>query len=478
LSGGVLHRVRIFFMIHANEPIETTELTFDGLSISQNIIDILRRLNFTKPTPIQAKTIPLGIAGADIVGIAQTGTGKTLAFGIPMIQKLTADNTSMGLILVPTRELAMQVHETLNRVAAPMRFGTALLIGGESMTRQIRDLRARPRIIIATPGRLNDLIKQRIAKLDTVKIFILDEADRMLDMGFAPQITEIAKHVPTDRQTLLFSATMPHSLTHLAHSFMKNPKRVDVAPQGSPAALVTHELFAMQKPQKLPLLLHLLKEYSGSVLVFSRTKYGAKHIAEALRNQGIASAEIHSNRSQAQRKMALEGFKSGKFRVLVATDIAARGIHVSGIELVINFDLPEQAEDYVHRIGRTGRAGKSGHAISFATFDQKMIVRNIERLINKHLPLTPLPALQPYSPAPMRKFSPVTHARPATHARPSANARPSMHSNAPTSRPHKPAAQALKAPYASKPHHPGDFPKKRPPYQGNRNRFTTSREIK
>lgn len=379
------------------------EPTFHGLGISQDMIEVLNKLHFTTPTPIQAKTIPVGIQGKDVLGIAQTGTGKTLAFGVPMVERLM-NTDKIGLVLVPTRELAEQVYTTMSKIMAAKHGTCALLIGGASMHMQIQALRKHPKIIIATPGRLNDHIRQHTTRLDKVGVFVLDEADRMLDMGFAPQIREVAKNVPFDRQTLLFSATMPAELTKLAHSFMKDPQRIDVAPQGTSASLVTHEIFYVQRNQKLSLLLNLLEKYKGSVLVFSRTKYGAKHITEALRNNKISSEEIHSNRTMGQRRNALEGFKSGKYRVLVATDIAARGIHVSGIELVVNYDLPEQSADYVHRIGRTGRAGKTGHAISFATPDQRRDVLNIERLMKKTLKVSPVPALPDIVQIPARKF--------------------------------------------------------------------------
>lgn len=373
--------------------LETTKKTFEGLGINAILLDVLRRIGFVHPTPIQLKTIPVGIEGKDVLGIAQTGTGKTLAFGIPMIQKLTHSDKEMGLIMVPTRELALQVFESMAKIAGAQKLNCALLMGGESMHRQLQQLRANPRIIIATPGRLQDHINQRTCKLDRVSIMVLDEADRMLDMGFAPQIKEIVKTVPANRQTLLFSATMPHDLITLAHSFMKEPQRIEVAQQGTAASLVTQELFYVQKFQKLPLLVTLVNKYKGSVLVFSRTKHGAKHITAVLKNNKISSAEIHSNKTLKQRVLALEGFKKGIYRVLVATDIAARGIHVNNIEVVINYDLPQHSADYVHRIGRTGRAGMTGHAISFATSDQRRDVKDIERLLRQSLKVSTLPEL-------------------------------------------------------------------------------------
>jgi len=368
------------------------QTTFDGLGIAPKILEILDNLKFAVPTPIQYQSIPTALAGKDIVGIAQTGTGKTLAFGVPMIQRL-ASSKGRGLIILPTRELALQVNEVLNKIGRPLNLRTAVLIGGENMGRQIRDIKNNPHIIIATPGRLVDHMTQRTVNLNNVAILVLDEADRMLDIGFMPQIKRILQNVPQDRQTMLFSATMPPKIIALANSYMKLPVRVEIAPSGTAAANVTHEIFFVNKESKLALLESLLKEYQGSTLVFSRTKYGAKRITSAVRGMGHTSDEIHSNRSLSQRTQALSGFKTGRYRVLIATDIAARGIDVVNIELVINYDLPQNPEDYVHRIGRTGRAGHLGHAISFATPNQRFDIREIERLIKKQLPVSPLPSL-------------------------------------------------------------------------------------
>ncbi len=376
-----------------------TPQTFDGLGIAPKILEILDRLKFSTPTPIQFQSIPTALKGKDIMGIAQTGTGKTLAFGIPMIQRL-ALNKGRGLVILPTRELALQVDESLNKVGRPLGLKTAILIGGENIRRQIGQLHNKPHIIIATPGRLIDHLEQKPINLSGVTILILDEADRMLDMGFAPQIKRILQSLPSKRQTMLFSATMPAEIMGIANSYMLLPVRVEVAPPGTTIQSVTQELFFVHKESKLALLENILKEYKGPVLIFSRTKFGAKKIAASLRKAGQSSAEIHSNRSLNQRIEALNGFKLGKYRILVATDIAALGIDVTGIELVINYDLPQQAEDYVHRIGRTGRAQHTGHAISFATPDQKFDVRAIERLIKKQLPITPLPNLPQRSAAP------------------------------------------------------------------------------
>ncbi len=383
----------------------TIHTSFSGLGLAPRLLEILQKKGFTIPTPIQSQAIPVAISGKDVMGIAQTGTGKTLAFGLPMIQSIAATK-KMGLIVLPTRELALQVNEALDNIGRSFGLKTAVLIGGESINRQLMALRRQPHIIIATPGRLIDHLEQRTVRLDKVGILVLDEADRMLDMGFAPQLKQIMKTVPAVRQTMLFSATMPSEIINIANSYMKLPIRVEVAPSGTTVNKITQEIIFVEKHQKPEQLMKILAEYKGSTLIFTRTKFGAKKLAQIIRNAGHSSSEIHSNRSLNQRIEALQGFKMGKYRVLVATDIAARGIDVTGIELVLNYDLPENPEDYVHRIGRTGRAGLEGHAISLATSDQRRDVMDIERLIKKQLPVSKVA----YSPAPPR--SAADNARP------------------------------------------------------------------
>ncbi len=369
-----------------------TQPTFDELGIYPELLAHLTKLKYTTPTPIQLKAIPVGVKGEDMIGIAQTGTGKTLAFSVPMMQRIS-ETKGMGLVLLPTRELALQVEETLHKIGSVFGLRTAVLIGGAAMSPQIKALRGNPHVIVATPGRLIDHMEQKNVSLTKVNILVLDEADRMLDMGFEPQIKRIMTTVPRDRQTMLFSATMPNKIAQIAEMYMKKPLRVEVAEQGTTADRVEQEIFIVKKEDKMRLLEALLIEYKGSILIFSRTKHGAKKIAASIRHMNHSSAEIHSNRSLMQRRLALEGFKSGKFRILVATDIASRGIDVKNIELVINFDLPEQTEDYVHRIGRTGRAGAKGKAISFATPNQRQELRDIERMIRTKLGVVPLPEL-------------------------------------------------------------------------------------
>ena len=389
--------------------------SFYGLGIAPKILEALDRMQFTIPTPIQHKAIPIAIEGKDVIGVAQTGTGKTLAFAIPIIQRL-AQAKGRCLILVPTRELALQVDETFQKLAPLFGMRTAVLIGGASMHLQLQNLRKNPRILIATPGRLVDHINQRTVLLADVSVLVLDEADRMLDMGFLPQIEQVLKRIPSQRQTMLFSATIPKEIITIAAAYMKLPVHIEVAPSGTTAERIIQELFIVKKDAKKQLLGKLLAQYQGSVLLFSRTKIGAMKITRFLKMGGHKAAEIHSNRSLPQRREALEGFKSGKYRVLVATDIAARGIDVIGIELVINYDLPEDSENYVHRIGRTGRAGHEGRAISFATPDQEFDVRSIEKLIKTALPVSEHPELP-------REIFDGKSAQPAGHYRQAATQR-------------------------------------------------------
>lgn len=365
---------------------ELQQKDFHGLGIAPGLLKRIETLGFKHPTPIQFKAIPIATSGEDVVGIAQTGSGKTLAFSVPMLQHIAATK-KIGLVLLPTRELAVQVDETLRKLGSSLGLRTALIIGGVNPHPQRIQLRKKPHIIIATPGRLIDHIQQKNVSLAKVGILILDEADRMLDMGFAPQLDTILSSVPSDHQTMLFSATMPDEIAVIAKKYMKKPLRIEVAKHGTTADNIDQEVFIVPKNEKEQLLGKLLKEYKGSVLIFSRTKHGAKKISRNVKQMGHTADELHSNRSQNQRQIALKGFSNGRFRVLVATDIAARGIDVEDIELVINYDLPEQIEDYIHRIGRTGRAGKSGKAISFAAPEQKGDIQQIQKLINLTLPI-------------------------------------------------------------------------------------------
>ncbi|MDH3890539.1 MAG: DEAD/DEAH box helicase [candidate division Zixibacteria bacterium] len=351
------------------------------------------RLNFERPTPIQKESIPIGIRGDDIIAVAQTGSGKTLAFGIPMLQRLSKSKRGTGLVVVPTRELALQVEESIHAVSGSVNIRSAVLIGGASMSVQRNVLKKNPRVIIATPGRLMDHLEKKTVDLSRVEVFVLDEADRMLDMGFIPDIKKIMKSIPDQRQTMLFSATMPKEIEAIAEKLMRAPTRIEIDRSGATPAEVSHEMFIINKQDKSRLLALQLKQCSGPVLVFTKTKWMAKKLTAKVNNMGFATAQIHSNRSQEQRRSALEGFRRGRYQILIATDIAARGIDVSGIELVVNYDMPANSEDYVHRIGRTGRAGKTGHAVSFATADQEGSIRNIERFIKTELAISAPPTL-------------------------------------------------------------------------------------
>ncbi len=387
----------------------TSSTGFHGLGIAPALLEILGKLGMQEPTPIQRQAIPVAMEGNDIVGIAQTGTGKTLAFGLPMLQRL-AQHKGRGLVLLPTRELAIQVDESLKKIGASIGLRTAVLIGGVPMGGQLHALRNAPHVIIATPGRLIDHMTQGSVRLNDLKILVLDEADRMLDMGFAPQLKRIFESIPSERQTMLFSATMPADIVQIARKYMKQPTQVEIARQGTTADTITQEAYIVRKEEKMRLISKILQERRGSTLVFCRTKHGARKLTRAMRALGNTAAEIHSDRTQAQRQAALQGFRTGSYRVLIATDIAARGIDVKGVELVINYDLPDQAEDYVHRIGRTGRAGAIGTAISFATPDQLRDIKMIERLIRLPLPVSPLPTL-PELP-PMALMEPEMEDRP------------------------------------------------------------------
>ncbi|MFA6422238.1 MAG: DEAD/DEAH box helicase [Candidatus Buchananbacteria bacterium] len=376
--------------------IQTKQATglFIDLGLSPKILDVLEFNKFTTPTPIQHQCIPAALEGKDIVGIAQTGTGKTLAFGLPMIQQLMISG-GQGLIILPTRELALQVDEVLQKIGRPLGLKTAVLIGGACSRQQLQNLRRNPHIIVSTPGRLLDHLEKKNLSLSNVKVMVLDEADRMLDIGFLPQLKQILAFSPVNRQTLLFSATMPSAIAQIAARYMKMPIRIEVAPSGTVAENVEQEIFIVNRELKTQLLEKVLTDNAGSVLIFSRTKHGAKNIANHVVAMGHSAIEMHSNKSLAQRRSALDGFKVGKYRVLVATDIAARGIDVNNISLVINFDLPDDKEDYVHRIGRTGRASNYGKAISFVTPQEKFNIRRIESLIRKAIPILDLPILPP-----------------------------------------------------------------------------------
>ena len=374
--------------------------SFADLGISDFLLTVLAKLNLSVPTPIQRKAIPIAIAGQDLIGIAQTGTGKTYAFGLPMIERL--DKTSgQGLIIAPTRELALQVGDSLQKLGQSFGLKVAVLIGGQPFDRQLATLRRDPQIIVVTPGRLIDHLKRRTFKLDQVDVLVLDEADMMLDMGFAPQIKEILEQMPADHQTMLFSATMPAAIVKIATQYMKLPVSIEVAPPGTTVERVDQEIFVIKNEERLEYLQKILHDHNGSVLVFVRTKHGVKALTNKLKSAGQRATEIHSNLTLNRRRAALDDFRSKKERILVATDVAARGLDINGIELVVNYNLPDSCEDYVHRIGRTGRAGQPGKAISLATPAEQRMIYSIERLINKSIKKTEFAKLYAM-PAPRR----------------------------------------------------------------------------
>ena len=367
-------------------------MTFKELNISEPILKALANKNYENPTPIQERAIPAALAGHDLLGIAQTGTGKTAAFAIPIIQQLNElsqnewSHDIKALILTPTRELAIQIGESFGEYGKFTGLRHTVIFGGVNQWSQVEKLQRGVDILIATPGRLLDLIHQKFISLDHVKHFVLDEADRMLDMGFIQDIKRLLPMLPERKQTLFFSATMPTAIANLSKSILCNPVRVQINPIASAENMIEQHLYYVEKQKKAQLLISLLsKELNKSVLVFSRTKHGADKIARILNGNGIGCEAIHGNKSQGARQRALENFKSRKTRVIVATDIAARGIDIANLETVINFDLPDVPETYVHRIGRTGRAGKSGVALSFCSQDEELMVRNIQRLTGKKL---------------------------------------------------------------------------------------------
>ncbi len=363
-------------------------MPFRTLGLGDSILKAIQEAGYTEPTPIQLAAIPEILAGHDLIGIAQTGTGKTAAFTLPILAKLggmLGDGTRRGtraLIVAPTRELVVQIEENVRAYGKHLPLRMATVFGGVGERPQIEALKSGTDIVIATPGRLLDLM--RFANFSPLSFLVLDEADRMLDMGFLPSIRQIVKALPVKRQTLLFSATMSHEIQTLTHQFQRSPKTVEIGRRANPAETVTQLAYEVPKHLKPALLAHLLKDASlNTVLVFTRTKHGADRVARKLESSGITTGTLHSNRSQNQRLRALRDFKSGVVRVLVATDIAARGIDVDGISHVVNFDFPMHSEDYVHRIGRTGRAQAIGDAISFVTPEDHAALRTLERFIGR-----------------------------------------------------------------------------------------------
>jgi ATP-dependent RNA helicase RhlE len=367
-----------------------TFMTFKDLNITEPILKAIEEKGYINPTPIQAKAIPVLLAGKDILGCAQTGTGKTAAFAIPIIQQLQADrnlNKSIkALILTPTRELALQISECIDDYARYTQVCHGVIFGGVNQRTQVNMLHKGVDILVATPGRLLDLMNQGYVRLNNIQHFVLDEADRMLDMGFIHDIKRLLPKLPKEKQTLLFSATMPDTIISLTNSLLKQPVKISITPKSSTVDAIEQTVYFVEKKEKSKLLISILHKTQGqSVLVFSRTKHNADRIVRVLGKAGIGSQAIHGNKSQNARQSALENFKSGKIRVMIATDIAARGIDINELPLVINYDLPDVPETYVHRIGRTGRAGNSGTALSFCSQEERKLVNDIQKLTGKKL---------------------------------------------------------------------------------------------
>ena len=362
-------------------------MSFDSFELHPRLRTNIQDLGYTEPTPIQAEAIPTAMQGRDVLGLAQTGTGKTAAFVLPILHRLLAAplGQTRALILAPTRELAEQTHQTIKVLAAHTRVRSATVYGGVGMHPQLQSLRHGVEIIVACPGRLLDHLEHRTANLSNLAVLVLDEADMMFDMGFLPTIRRILTYVPAKRQTLLFAATMPDDIRHLAHEVLHNPVTVQVGTT-APVATVSHALYPVSQHLKTPLLLELLQHTdTESVLIFTRTKHRARRVGEQLERAGFSATSLQGNLSQSRRQAAMDGFRSGKFQIMVATDIAARGIDVTGISHVINYDMPDTVDAYTHRIGRTGRAARTGDAFTLVTDEDLAIVRGVERALKSTL---------------------------------------------------------------------------------------------
>jgi ATP-dependent RNA helicase RhlE len=416
-------------------------MTFESLGLAPALLRALVEQNYNTPTPIQAEAIPLAMAGHDLLGGAQTGTGKTAAFGLPLLNRLSKLTGANGprkpraLVLVPTRELAVQVNDSLRSYAKHLRLSICSIYGGAGMGPQVDMLRRGVDVLVATPGRLIDHMERGTAKLDAIEVLVLDEADRMLDMGFLPAIKRILGRVPPQRQTMLFSATFETEIKKLALEFMREPQQVQVAANNTIADTIAHKAHPVDGGRKRDLLVRILAERStDQVLVFGRTKHGCNRLAEQLEDAGFKAVAIHGNKSQAQRQKALRDFKANKARVLVATDVAARGLDIPSLPLVINFDLPMVAEDYVHRIGRTGRNGATGEALSLVSPDEGGLLRQIQRILKDDIQMVTVEGFEPSRP--IRMGSDAPGARRPGGQRPGGNNGPRK----PAHRPHgKPA---------------------------------------
>lgn len=370
--------------------------TFASLGLSASILDCITKIGFTIPTPIQRDVIPIALSGKDLVGLAQTGSGKTAAFVLPLAERLTHGQGLRGLILCPTREIALQTKEFLDLFGQGHKLVTVCLIGGMRIAGQVRELKRRPDIIVATPGRLYDHMERHHVNLSHVEELVLDEADHMLDMGFLPQIEKILRAVPQKRHTMMFSATMPDQISRLTRRFLNDPVRVDILPEGKAAEKLEHKLYLVDWADKQDCLISLLRECDDTTLIFTRMRTDADFVVKVLERAGLEAEAIHSDRSQRERIDALSGLKQGKHRILVATDIASRGIDVPSIRHIINYDIPENVEDYIHRSGRTARAEAEGIVSTIATWQDKSRIREIEAVLGKELTRSEAPGVKPY----------------------------------------------------------------------------------
>jgi len=413
-------------------------MSFDTLGLSPALLRALAEQGYTIPTPIQSAAIPAALDGRDLLAGAQTGTGKTAAFALPMLERLVPGGQRgqvsirkpRALILTPTRELAAQVHDSVRDYAKYLRVSSAAIFGGVGMAPQMQNLRRGMEILVATPGRLMDHMERRTADLSGIEILVLDEADRMLDMGFLPAIKRILGSLPRQRQTMLFSATFSDEIKQLAAQFMRDPVEIQVAARNSVATLVTHRVHPVDAARKRDLLLHLLSEDSRKqALVFSRTKHGADKLCAHLEKFGLKAAAIHGNKSQGARTRALKDFKGGKVTILVATDIAARGLDIDQLPVVVNFDLPMVAEDYIHRIGRTGRAGSEGLAISLVAQEEAGLLRDIRRMLKQDIAIENVVGFEPAQA--LRLEGPGSNGRP-TFGKPSKSHARRPHAHAPS----------------------------------------------
>jgi ATP-dependent RNA helicase RhlE len=376
-------------------PVQTTDRSFRELGLSQPIVDAVEKIGFVNPTPIQAAVIPTALSGKDVIGLAQTGSGKTAAFALPIAERLTHGDGVRALILSPTREIALQTKAFLDIFGAEHNLSTACLIGGVKMKPQTDALRKTPDILVATPGRLLDHVNRRAVSLDAIEQLVLDEADHMLDLGFLPQMRDILRRLPRERQTMMFSATMPDTIEMIANDFMRDPVRVDITPVGA-AEGISHRVYVVKAEDKRPALVALLLQELGSTLVFTRRKIDADWLYHILQRQGHPVTRMHSDLSQGKRVQSLERFRAGSHRILVATDIAGRGIDVPGIEHVINFDIPETVEDYIHRGGRTARGSAQGIVSTIATWQDLPMIKQIETTLGEKIPRCAVAGIEPW----------------------------------------------------------------------------------